>query len=100
MSNGVNLQTLTAPTGGIPFPDGHSELLVALGVGPSCLAVGKTILSVPGAFEKDSSRYNRTIVLIRTRTTDTVQGSLAGCISPDGRTLAQNIGNYRVTAAR
>ena len=88
------------PAGGVTFSDGHTEMLIALGVGPSCLAVGKTILQPPAAYEKDSSRYNRTLILIRVRTSDTVQASLAGGLSPDGRTLEQCLGNYRVTAQR
>ena len=81
------------------FSDGHSEQLVAIGVGPACTAVGKTIISPPQAYEKDPTRYNRTIVLVRVRS-DGVQASLAGGLSPDGRTLEQCLGNYRVTAQR
>ena len=77
----------------------NNETLVAIGVGPSCTAVGKTILTPPQAYTKDASRYNRTVVLIRVRP-DGVQASLAGGLSPDGRTLSQCLGNYRVTAQR
>jgi hypothetical protein len=84
------------------FPDGtnpNNELLVALGVGPKCTAVSKTIVTPPQMYLKDGTRYNRVIVIIRVRP-DGVQASLAGAISPDGRTLDQCLGNYRVTAER
>lgn len=83
------------------FPNGNAnnEILVALGVGPACTAVSKTIVTPPQLYLKDSTRYNRTIVLIRVRS-DGVQASLAGAMSPDGRTLDQCLGNYRVTAER
>lgn len=83
------------------FPEGNvnNETLVALGVGPSCTAVSKTIVTPPSLYLRDPTRYNRAIVLIRVRS-DGVQASLAGAISPDGRTLDQCLGNYRVTAER
>ncbi len=83
------------------FPDGipSNERLVALGVGPKCTAVSKTIVTPPSLYMKDATRYNRVIVLIRVRS-DGVQASLAGAISADGRTLDQCQGNYRVTAER
>lgn len=83
------------------FPSGNpnGEVIVALGLGPKCTAVSKTIVTPPQAHLRDGTRYNRTIVLIRVRS-DGVQASLAGCISADGRTLDQCLGNYRVTAER
>jgi prepilin-type N-terminal cleavage/methylation domain-containing protein len=83
------------------YPEGTptNETLVALGVGPSCTAVSKTIITPPQLYMKDATRYNRAIVLIRVRN-DGVQASLASAISPDGRTLDQCLGNYRVTAER
>lgn len=84
------------------FPGGvnpKNNIIIALGVGPRCTAVGKTILTPPQAYNKDATRYNRTIILIRLDPTG-VQASLAGALSPDGRTLNQNLGNYRVTAQR
>jgi hypothetical protein len=84
------------------FPDGtnpNNEILVALGVGPKCTAVSKTIVTPPQMYLKDGTRYNRVVVVIRVRP-DGVQASLAGAVSPDGRTLDQCLGNYRVTAER
>ena len=84
------------------FPNGknpNGDVIVALGVGPACTAIGKTIITAPQAYMKDSSRYGRTIVLIRVNPTG-VQASLAGGLAPDGRTLSQCLGNYRVTAQR
>ena len=84
------------------FPGGvnpKSNIILAFGVGPACTAVGKTIISAPQAYMKDSTRYNRTIILIRVDPTG-VQASLAGALAPDGRTLNQCLGNYRVTAQR
>lgn len=83
------------------FPNGNTqnEILVALGVGPKCTAVGKTIITPPQFYLKDGSRYNRAIILVRVRS-DGVQASLAGAITPEGRTLSQCLGNYRVTAER
>lgn len=85
------------------FPSGqptdHTERIVALGVGPMCTAVNKTIITPPAMYMKDGTRYNRIIILVRVRS-DGVQASLAGGITPDGRTLDQNLGNYRVTAER
>ena len=84
------------------FPNGknpNGDIIIALGVGPACTAIGKTIITAPQAYMKDSSRYGRTIVLIRVNPNG-VQASLAGGLAPDGRTLAQCLGNYRVTAQR
>lgn len=83
------------------FPQGNTnnETLVALGLGPSCTAVSKTIITPPLLYLKDGTRYNRVIMIIRVRD-DGVQASLAGAISADGRTLDQCQGNYRVTAER
>lgn len=84
------------------YPDGtnpNNEILVAIGVGPKCTAVSKTIVSPPQLYMKDGTRYNRIIVVIRVRP-DGVQASLANAISADGRTLDQCLGNYRVTAER
>ena len=84
------------------FPNGknaNGDVIVALGVGPACTAIGKTIITAPQAYMKDSSRYGRTIVLIRVNPNG-VQASLAGGLAPDGRTLNQCLGNYRVTAQR
>ena len=84
------------------YPDGlnpNNEILVALGVGPKCTAVSKTIIAPPQLYMKDGTRYNRVIVIIRVRP-DGVQASLANAISPDGRTVDQCLGNYRVTAER
>lgn len=83
------------------FPEGNNnnEVLVAIGVGPLCSAVSKTIVTPPSLYLRDATRYNRVIVLIRVRP-DGVQASLAGAISADGRTLDQCQGNYRVTAER
>lgn len=83
------------------FPEGvpTNERLVALGLGPECTAVSKTVINPPSLYMKDGTRYNRVIVLIRVRN-DGVQASLAGAISADGRTLDQCLGNYRVTAER
>ncbi|MGC3971279.1 MAG: type II secretion system protein [Pirellulales bacterium] len=83
------------------FPEGKptNERLVALGLGPECTAVSKTIITPPSLYMRDGTRYNRVIVLIRVRS-DGVQASLAGAITPDGRTLDQTLGNYRVTAER
>ena len=84
------------------FPNGknpNSDVIIALGVGPACTAIGKTIITAPQAYMKDSSRYGRTIVLIRVNATG-VQASLAGGVAPDGRTLNQCLGSYRVTAQR
>ncbi len=83
------------------FPQGNTngEIIVALGVGPEFTAVTKTIVTPPTMYLKDGTRYNRVIVLIRVRP-DGVQASLAGAITPDGRTLDQCLGNYRVTAER
>jgi type II secretory pathway pseudopilin PulG len=83
------------------FPNGNpnNEIIVAMGVGPSCTAVSKTIVNPPLCYLKDGTRYNRIIVLLRVRP-DGVQASLAGAISPDGRTLDQCLGNYRTTAER
>jgi len=83
------------------FPDGNTnnEILVAMGVGPKCTAVSKTIVTPPSLYMKDGTRYNRVIVLLRVRP-DGVQASLAGAISADGRTLDQCQGNYRTTAER
>jgi prepilin-type N-terminal cleavage/methylation domain-containing protein len=87
--------------GNTVFPQGvpANERIVALGVGPECTAVGKTIISPPAMYMRDATRYNRMIVLIRVRG-DGVQAAVAGVISPDGRTLDQNLGNYRTTAER
>lgn len=83
------------------YPEGNpnNETLVALGVGPQCTAVSKTIVTPPQLYMKDGTRYNRVIVVIRVRP-DGVQASLATAISPDGRTIDQCLGNYRVTAER
>jgi prepilin-type N-terminal cleavage/methylation domain-containing protein len=83
------------------FPNGNpnGDVIVALGVGPMCTAVPKTIVTPPSLYMKDATRYNRVIVLIRVSATG-LQASLAGAISPDGRTLDQCLGNYRTTAER
>lgn len=83
------------------YPDGTpaNERLIAMGVGPKCTAVSKTIVTPPACYMRDGTRYNRVIVVFRVRS-DGVQASLAGAISPDGRTLDQCLGNYRVTAER
>ena len=84
------------------FTDGlnpNNEKLVALGVGPMCTAVNKTIVTPPQIYQRDATRYNRVIIIIRVRP-DGVQASLASAISPDGRTLDQCLGNYRTTAER
>lgn len=83
------------------YPEGNpnNEVLIALGVGPQCTAVSKTIVTPPQLYMKDGTRYNRVIVIIRVRP-DGVQASLATAISPDGRTIDQCLGNYRVTAER
>jgi prepilin-type N-terminal cleavage/methylation domain-containing protein len=94
--NTTTVGTISGST--ITFAD-RTEQIVAVGVGPACTAVGKTIVSPPQCYEKDATRYNRTIMLIRVRS-DGLQASLAGGLSPDGRTLDQCIGNYRVTAQR
>lgn len=94
-----------APSGALiydtVFPNGNpnGETIVALGVGPECTAVSKTIITPPQLYMRDATRYNRVIMLIRVRP-DGVQASLAGAISPDGRTLDQCLGNYRTTAER
>lgn len=94
-----------APSGALiydtVFPTGNTnnEVLVALGVGPECTAVSKTIITPAQLYMRDPTRYNRVIVLIRVRN-DGVQASLAGAISADGRTLDQCLGNYRTTAER
>lgn len=83
------------------YPNGQpaNERLIAMGVGPMCTAIAKTIVTPPALYMKDATRYNRVIVLFRVRS-DGVQASLAGAISPDGRTLDQCLGNYRATAER
>lgn len=84
------------------FPNGYNpngDILVAVGVGPACTAIGKTMITAPQAYLKDSTRYNRTLVLLRLNGNG-VAASLAGGLSPDGRTLAQSVGAYRVFAER
>lgn len=84
------------------FPDGYNpnnDILVAVGVGPACTAIGKTMITAPQAYLKDSTRYNRTLVLLRLNPNG-VAASLAGGLSPDGRTLTQSVRAYRVFAER
>jgi prepilin-type N-terminal cleavage/methylation domain-containing protein len=84
------------------FPNGYNpngDMLVAVGVGPACTAIGKTMISAPQAYLKDGTRYNRTLVLLRVNPNG-IAASLAGGLSPDGRTLSQSIGSYRSFAER
>lgn len=89
---------------GLPL-DG--TVLLCLGVGPNCTANTKTMVVPPKMFLKDASRYNRICVLIKiypAGTTPTTfvgaQASLAGGLSPDGRSQSKVLSDYRTTAAR
>jgi prepilin-type N-terminal cleavage/methylation domain-containing protein len=82
--------------------------LVALGVGPNCTAVGKTIVSLPTFYMRDPTRYNRAVVLIKIFGTGSAapgvppgsQANLAGAVSPTGQTQQSALTDYRNTAAR
>jgi len=98
-TNGAAIYNLLYGTTTPTFSDGHTERVVAMGFGPLCTAIGKTSLTAPFSFLKDPSRYNRVVLLFRVRS-DAIQASLSGAVTPDGRTHAKCLKDYRDTAAR